>query len=57
MWEVHPEVLPDHSDNLSPKEMHDGIHDPAYQNRIAVLRNLLIWELDGREEGYTDLKL
>ena len=37
-----------------PKEMHDGIHDPAYQNRIAVLRNLLIWELDGREEGYTD---
>ena len=34
--------------------MHDGIHDPAYQNRIAVLRNLLIWELDGREEGYTD---
>lgn len=37
-----------------PKEMHDGIHDPAYQNRIAVLRNLLIRELDGREEGYTD---
>lgn len=37
-----------------PKEMHDGIHDPAYQERIAVLRNLLIQELDGREEGYTD---
>lgn len=37
-----------------PKEMHDGIHDPTYQERITVLRNLLIQELDGREEGYTD---
>ena len=40
--------------NRDPKEMHDRIQDPACRERIAYLRNLLIRELEGREEGYTD---
>ena len=37
-----------------PRELHDGIADPANRERIAELRNILIRELGGREEGYTD---
>ena len=37
-----------------PKEMHDRIQDPACRERVACLKNLLIRELEGREEGYTD---
>lgn len=35
-----------------PREEHNLIHDPAYQARIQELRNALIHELEGREEGY-----
>ncbi len=37
-----------------PQELHDAILDPDCQERIAHLRKLLIQELNGREEGYTD---
>ena len=37
-----------------PKELHDAIEEPDCQERIAHLRSLLIQELTGREEGYTD---
>ena len=37
-----------------PKELHDAIADPDCQERISYLRGLLIKELAGREEGYTD---
>jgi len=37
-----------------PQELHDAIRDPEYQDRIAYLRNILIRELEGREECYTD---
>lgn len=37
-----------------PKELHDRIADPDCQERIACLRQILIEELAGREEGYTD---
>lgn len=37
-----------------PREEHNAIADEAYQSRIAYLRALLIQELDGREEGYSD---
>ena len=37
-----------------PHESHDAISDPQYSGRIACLRRLLIRELDGREEGYSD---
>ena len=37
-----------------PLELHDAIHDPARQSRIAELRALLVRELTGREEGYSD---
>ena len=37
-----------------PREEHNAIADEAYQARIAYLRALLIQELDGREEGYSD---
>lgn len=42
--------------NLSkdPKELHDGIQDAEYQQRIAYLRSLLIQELKDRPEGFTD---
>lgn len=37
-----------------PEELHNGIGDEIYQQRIACLRSLLIQALKGREEGYTD---
>ena len=37
-----------------PKELHDAIEEPDCQERVAHLRSLLIQELTGREEGYTD---
>lgn len=37
-----------------PAELHDAIEDADCQERIAFLRQLLIRELAGREEGYTD---
>lgn len=37
-----------------PKELHDGIRDPKYQDRITYLRSLLIQELRNRPEGFTD---
>ena len=37
-----------------PKELHDAIEEPDCQECIAHLRSLLIQELTGREEGYTD---
>lgn len=37
-----------------PKETHNAIHDPACADRVAALRALLVAELDGREEGYSD---
>lgn len=36
------------------RELHNGILDEGYQERIRYLRNLLIQELKGREEGYSD---
>lgn len=39
-----------------PHETHNAIGDTCYQDRIAELRNYLIQELDGREEGYSDGK-
>lgn len=40
--------------DTDPQELHDAIADPEAQERIAYLRGLLIKELTGREEGYTD---
>ena len=37
-----------------PHETHDAIADGKYADRIAWLRQCLIRELDGREEGYSD---
>lgn len=37
-----------------PKEMHDGINDECFRERIDYLRKMLIKELVGREEGFTD---
>ena len=37
-----------------PNESHDAIRDGAYAGRIDALRQCLIRELDGREEGYSD---
>ena len=37
-----------------PQECRNRIADPACQERIDTLRKVLIAELDGREEGYTD---
>lgn len=39
-----------------PVELHNAIHDEEYASRIAAWRELLIKELDGREEGYSDGK-
>lgn len=33
-------------------EVHDGIQEPEYQERISELRKILIQELQNREEGY-----
>jgi len=35
-----------------PKETHDAVNDAEYADRIAYLRDILIKELTGREEGY-----
>lgn len=40
--------------DADPEELHDAIGDPDCQERIAYLRQILIQELTGREEGYTD---
>lgn len=37
-----------------PTETHNAIHEEAYQQRIAELRQYLIDELKDREEGYSD---
>lgn len=37
-----------------PHELHDLIREPLYQERINYLRNILIQELSGRPEGFTD---
>ena len=39
-----------------PKELHDGINDSQYQERIAFLRSILIKELTNRPEGFTNGK-
>lgn len=39
-----------------PHETHDAIHDVQYQQRIDELRKLMIYELTGRPEGYSDGK-
>lgn len=39
-----------------PKEMHDGIADERYGDRVALLRQELIKVLVGREEGFCDGK-
>ena len=40
--------------SLDPKEEHDRIGDPGCAARIGYLRNLLIRELAGREDGHSD---
>ena len=35
-----------------PRELHNGINDPQYQERIAYLRSCLIEALADREEGF-----
>jgi arylsulfatase A-like enzyme len=40
--------------DTDPKELHDAVADSDCQERISYLRGLLIKELAGREEGYTD---
>lgn len=40
--------------DTDPQELHDAIAEPELQERIAYLRGILIEELTGREEGYTD---
>ncbi len=37
-----------------PQELHDLAADPGYAERVAHWRRLLIRELSGREEGFTD---
>ncbi|SMG53937.1 arylsulfatase [Paenibacillus aquistagni] len=37
-----------------PTELHNAIGDEAYQEEASRLRTLLIQELNGREEGYSD---
>lgn len=37
-----------------PEETHNAVHDAEHQVRIAELRAILVRELTGREEGYTD---
>lgn len=37
-----------------PKESHNAIGEAEYGDRIAYLRQCLVKELDGREEGYSD---
>lgn len=42
--------------STDPNEQHNAIHDIEKQERIQELRQLLIQELQGREEGYSDGK-
>jgi arylsulfatase A-like enzyme len=37
-----------------PQELHNAAEDEKYKERVGTLRNALIKELTGREEGYTD---
>lgn len=37
-----------------PQELHDLALSPEHQDRVSYLRRLLVMELTGREEGYTD---
>ena len=37
-----------------PKEIHNLIQDDRYSEKAAYLRNILVQELEGREEGYSD---
>lgn len=37
-----------------PRETQDEIHNPAVVGRVEELRRLLVQELTGREEGFTD---
>lgn len=37
-----------------PQELHNAIGDAEYKERIEYLRSLLVKELEGREEGYSD---
>jgi arylsulfatase A-like enzyme len=39
-----------------PQELHDLAADPAWADRVAHWRHVLIEELLGREEGFTDGK-
>ncbi|WMJ22226.1 arylsulfatase [Paludicola sp. MB14-C6] len=39
---------------IDSKELKNEIHNPLYKERISYLRNIMIKELIGREEGYTD---
>ena len=38
--------------DADPREEHDLIADPTREARIAELRELLVHELEGREEGF-----
>ncbi|MBN2048070.1 MAG: hypothetical protein JW750_09525, partial [Anaerolineaceae bacterium] len=40
--------------DADPQECVDQVENPFYQDRVAFLRQWLIEELDGREEGFTD---
>ena len=42
--------------DIDPEESHDRISNEKDQDRISYLRSLLIRELEGREEGYSDGK-
>ena len=37
-----------------PREQHDAIQEPGARPRVEQLRSLLIRQLEGREEGFTD---
>ena len=37
-----------------PHESHNGIHEAEYGTRVEQLRQYLVRELSGREEGYSD---
>ncbi len=39
-----------------PSETHNAVYDGKYSERVQMLRKLLIEQLEGREEGYTDGK-
>ncbi|MGZ9586797.1 arylsulfatase [Paenibacillus marinisediminis] len=39
---------------LDPNELHNAVNDEDKQERIGYWRSILIHELDGREEGYSD---